>query len=138
MHPQSNQTYIELYFYYRGLPLEMLIRKTNTCGIILSVSLRSTMSKIRQWCVKLEIFDKSSSQFACYLHIFCMQHVSNSSLMQLFKAIQGTHLNDLVGYIVSLHLGISNNAITIFNCKVAEVNSSKQFKVSILTMWLAI
>ncbi len=63
-----------------------------------------------------------------------MQHVSDSSLMQLFKAIQGTHLNNLVGHIVSLHLGTSHDGTTTYNCQVVEVNSAKQFKVPILTM----
>jgi hypothetical protein len=54
--------------------------------------------------------------------------------MQLFKAIQGTHLNNLVGHIVSLHLGTSHDGTTTYNCQVVEVNSAKQFKVPILTM----
>ncbi len=58
--------------------------------------------------------------------------------MQLFKAIQGTHLNNLVSHIVSLHQGTSHDAITAFKCQVVEVNSSEQFKVPIVTMWLAI
>ncbi len=58
--------------------------------------------------------------------------------MQLFKAIQGTHLNNLVTHIVSLHQDTSHYAITALKCQVAEVNSLEQFKVPILIMSLAI